>query len=751
MFSFLLKRFLVLIPLLLAVTLVTSVLMTISPGDVLTKLRASKEIPQELIDDLEQRYSLVDAEGEPTRWYVRYGAWLRQLSQGDLGQSIIYRISVVDLLAQRVWATFLLSLTSITFAWLIAVPLGVLAAIYKDSIFDRLSALLAYAALSIPEFFLAIIAIYFAAITGWFPVGGRSSIGSEYMDVGLQTLDYLHHLILPTVVLGIGSVAGLMRVMRAKFIDEMRAEYVNTAYAKGLKRGVVMFKHALRNAINPLITYLGFAFSTLLSGSLLVENVMNYPGLGQLVFQALLDEDEYVVMAALMLSTVMLVFGNTIADLFLGWSDPRIRLTGQSSRENSFSPARVAGFALLVIAILGGEILFEMYASAYIPAVLNILKWVGIIIVSLLGLGCVGLVLYMVAVFFKRLIKPLCRSVPGVLSVSVLFMLYFLAAFADFIAPYSQSDQNLEKAYHPPTLPVWTDGGLGVRTFELVDPSIRSFAPVEGSFVPVSFFAETEPYKLWGFIPMEHKLIGVSTDDPSARVYPLGSDATGRCVFSRLLYGARISLTIGLIGISITMVLGFVVGGLAGYFGGAFDFAAMRLVELLMSIPALYLLLALRSALFEPGLAPTQVYIAIIVILSVVGWAGTGRIIRGMSLSLRNRSFVLAAESMGQSHIKILFKHILPNLASYLLVAATLSIPGYILGEAALSFLGLGISEPSASWGLMLRQAQTDMAVFFLGFWWLLTPGFAILVTVVAYNVLGDVLRDIVDPKMQTR
>ncbi len=748
--SFLLKRFLVLIPLLLAVTLITSVLMTISPGDVLTKLRASKEIPEELVNDLEQRYKLVDEAGEPTRWFVRYGAWLEQLSKGDLGQSIIYRISVVDLIAQRVWATFLLSLTSITFAWCVAVPLGVLAAIYKDSVFDRLSAFLAYAALSIPEFFLAILAVYFAAVTGWFPVGGRSSIGSEFMAPAVRVADYGYHLILPTLVLGVGSVASLMRIMRAKFIDEMRAEYVNTAYAKGLSRNVVMFKHALRNAINPLITYLGFAFSTLLSGSLLVENVMNYPGLGQLLFQSLLDEDEFVVMAALMLSTVMLVFGNTLADLALGWSDPRIR-QGGGSAQSSITPQRILFLAGLVLGLLGLEIAVELFLPAAIPFLLATVKWSGMIFVGLLGFGCLCLVGYTVLVFSRQLAGPVVRNRVGLCALSVLGLLYFLAAFADVIAPYSQSAQNLDKAYHPPTLPVFSDKGLSIQATVLADPQTRRFETIEGQYDRIVFFPETEPYKFWGLIPMHHKLFGLDSADPTARIYLLGSDSTGRCVFSRLLYGAQISLTIGLIGVSITMVLGFVIGGLSGYFGGAFDFISMRLVEVLMSIPGLYLLLALRSALFEPGLAPTQVYIAIIVILSIVGWAGTGRIIRGMSLSIRNRSYVMAAESMGQSHLKILFKHILPNLVSYLLVAATLSIPGYILGEAALSFLGLGISEPSASWGLMLRQAQTEMSVFFLGFWWLLTPGLAILVTVIAYNVLGDVLRDIVDPKMKTR
>ena len=281
-----------------------------------------------------------------------------------------------------------------------------------------------------------------------------------------------------------------------------------------------------------------------------------------------------------------------------------------------------------------------------------------------------------------------------------------------------------------------------------MDPSAADYRALPGASFPLKLFAEGEPYRLFGLIPVRRHLFLPDSDDPAHRVYLLGSDATGRDIFSRLLFGAQISLSIGLIGISITMIMGFLIGGLAGYFGGRVDFLSMRLVEFLMAIPGLYLLLALRSTL-APHFASGQMYLLIVIILAFIGWAGTARIIRGLSLSLRQRQFVLAAESMGQSTIKILLKHILPNLSSYLLVAATLSIPAYILGEAALSFLGLGIQEPSASWGLMLSQAQNDMKVFMLNFWWLLTPGAAIFVTVIAFNVLGDALRDIVDPRMK--
>lgn len=346
------------------------------------------------------------------------------------------------------------------------------------------------------------------------------------------------------------------------------------------------------------------------------------------------------------------------------------------------------------------------------------------------------------------LLKELLRRPLGVISLLILGVLYACALFAPFLAPYQTWEQSLDHAFHPPTEIFWEGGRIRVQVYENVDPAAAEYRPVPGESFPLKFFAHGYPYEFLGLISMDRHLFLPDIDDPSTRVYLLGSDATGRDIFSRLLYGSRISLSIGLIGITITMVMGFLVGGLAGYFGGRVDFLAMRVVEFLMAIPALYLLLALRSTL-APHFESAQMYLLIVIILSLIGWAGTARIIRGLALSVRDRPFVWAAQCMGQSTTKILIKHILPNLASYLLVAATLSIPAYILGEAALSFLGLGIQEPSASWGLMLSQAQNDMKVFMLNFWWLLTPGAAIFITVIAFNVLGDVLRDIVDPKMR--
>lgn len=333
----------------------------------------------------------------------------------------------------------------------------------------------------------------------------------------------------------------------------------------------------------------------------------------------------------------------------------------------------------------------------------------------------------------------------GALALAVLGFLYFCALFAPFLAPYGPGDQDLQRTYHPPTALTWTREGTAVRLYENADPTQALYRPIPGKTAVVRWLPQGYPYRLFGLFPCRRHLLGV---DPPQKIYLLGSDSTGRDVFSRLLYGAQVSLSIGLIGISISLGVGLIAGGLAGYFGGWLDSIVMRTTELLMAIPGLYLLLALRGA-FASQFGSGEIYLLIVVILSFLGWSGAARVVRGLTLSLRAQTFVDAAIVTGLSPWRILWRHLLPNLASYLLVAAALSIPGYILGEAALSFLGIGIQEPSASWGLMLAQAQ-EMKVFMCNFWWLLTPGVAVFLTVAAFNLLGDTLRDVIDPHFRT-
>ncbi len=320
MISVIIRRLLTLIPLLFGITMLVFVLMSLAPGDFLTPVKAQRDVPAELIESIEEEFGL----NHP--WYVQYFKWLGNVLQGNLGHSWVYKLPVADLIGQRLLATFLLSLCALLFSWVIAIPLGVLSAIYKDSVFDKTTSTLAYAALSVPEFFLALLFVFVAAQTGWFPLGGATSIEHDYLSTTGKLIDRIHHLILPTLALGIGSIASIMRIMRASFLDAIQSGYVTTGRAKGLREFTVMFKHALRNAINPLISSFGFAFSGLLSGALMVEIVLQYPGLGQLMFQSILREDQFVVLASVMMGCSMLVVGNLLADILLAWSDPRIRL-----------------------------------------------------------------------------------------------------------------------------------------------------------------------------------------------------------------------------------------------------------------------------------------------------------------------------------------------------------------------------------------------------------------------------------------
>ena len=252
-------------------------------------------------------------------------------------------------------------------------------------------------------------------------------------------------------------------------------------------------------------------------------------------------------------------------------------------------------------------------------------------------------------------------------------------------------------------------------------------------------------YQIRFFVKKDGKIHLFGVDEP-ARIYLFGGDQLGRDIFTRVLYGSRIALTIGIVGVVISYSLGMVLGGISGFFGGTIDNFLQRFGELLMTFPQFYLLLAFRAVIPEK-LPSTQVYLMIVLILSIIRWPGVARIVRGMVLSLREMEFVVAALAIGASPLRIIVRHILPNTFSQIIVLVTLSIPGFILGEAALSFLDLGIREPQASWGNMLATAQDITAL--THYPWILIPGFFIIITVVAFNFLGDGLRDALDPKMR--
>lgn len=341
--------------------------------------------------------------------------------------------------------------------------------------------------------------------------------------------------------------------------------------------------------------------------------------------------------------------------------------------------------------------------------------------------------------FFQSLWKsPLATA-----SLATLVVLYLLMAFAEFLAPYDHQRLFRDHAFYPANL-VWSSETLGfgpqVQTFALVDPLTFRYSRIRGAFHPIEWFPEVPTYHLWGLVPLNRKLFG-SREEP---VFLMGADGMGRDIFSRILIGSRISLSVGFFASFISLFLALTLGGLAGYYGGWFDGLMMRLSEFLILIPGLYLLLFLRS-LVSRDLDPGQSYTLITLVLSFLGWPGTARMIRGLVHSIKSEDFVLDAKLSGMPPTVILWKLIIPQMSSLLIVSFTLGIPGFILSETVLSYLGLGIADPAVSWGSMISRDLTSLNAL-QRHPWLFWPGTFLIVTSLAFTFLGEWLRDWLDP-----
>jgi peptide/nickel transport system permease protein len=329
----------------------------------------------------------------------------------------------------------------------------------------------------------------------------------------------------------------------------------------------------------------------------------------------------------------------------------------------------------------------------------------------------------------------------------VVLLIYLVAAFAEFLAPYGPGDYSARYTYAPPQpLNLW-DGerfGLFVNGYSVEinpDSLAREFVVDSDVVIPVGLFVRGAPYKMWGLLDSDIHLIGPI--DSSQPMYLWGADRLGRDMLSRVIHGTRISMTIGLVGVGLSLALGILLGGLSGYYGGQIDNVIQRLIEFLLAIPTIPLWMGLAAAI-PPTLSPIQVYFMITLILSLVGWTGLARVIRGRFMAIKNEDFVTAARLDGTSELGIMMRHMAPSFASHIIASVTLAIPVMILSETALSFLGIGLRPPVVSWGVLLQEAQNIRSVALAP--WLLLPGAAVIITVLALNFLGDGLRDAADP-----
>lgn len=332
--------------------------------------------------------------------------------------------------------------------------------------------------------------------------------------------------------------------------------------------------------------------------------------------------------------------------------------------------------------------------------------------------------------FFKNI------TWPAGISLFLIIVLYLSALFAPFISPYDFREQSRKYPNAPPTpvhispISEWGEGLFYIHPIRMVDVFKRQYAEDLDRKVYLDIF--TDEGSLFGPVDKEEK------------VFIFGSDALGRDLFSRIAHGGRISLTVGILGVFVSYSIGIIIGSISGYFGGWTDNIIMRIAEIFMSVPSFFLLLAL-AVIIPSNISSAMTFLLIVVIMSFIGWAGFARIIRGMVISERERDYVVAARALGASHGRILFKHVIPSTFNYTIISATLSIPGFILGESALSLLGLGIQEPDASWGNLLASAQNVQNL--INYPWILIPGIFIFLTIMSFNFLGDYMRDTLSPR----
>ena len=356
---------------------------------------------------------------------------------------------------------------------------------------------------------------------------------------------------------------------------------------------------------------------------------------------------------------------------------------------------------------------------------------------------------YYLATQWRLMWWKLRRHRLAVISGVVLLLLYVSAVFCEVLAPYNLHTRSIRHIHAPPqSVRLFHEGefigpfvygynrSLDLRTMKRVYVEDRS------QVHPLRFLCSGDRYRFWGLFEADFHLV-CPADRPGAAFLPLGADRLGRDVFSRILYGARVSLTVGLFGIAISLALGIIIGGLAGYYGGWVDSLTQRVIEIVRSFPELPLWMALSAAL-PVTWSPILIYFGITVILGLLDWTGLARAVRSKLLAMREEDFCTAAQLMGASPRRIIARHLLPGFASHLIASATLSIPAMILGETALSYLGLGLRPPITSWGVLLTEAQ-NMNVVAL-YPWLIFPVVPVIVTVLAFNFLGDGLRDAADP-----
>jgi len=663
MIEYLIKRLMMVVPVILGVSLLVFFMIHFIPGDPVVIMLGESAQPADMA---KLRHDL----GLDKALHLQLMDFMKGLATGDLGHSLHSRKPVTEILLSRFPATLELTIVSMLAAILIALPLGIISAIRAHSPIDSAAMFMSLLGVSIPNFWLGPMLILIVSVKlDLLPVSGR---------VGFESY------ILPAITLGTALAAILTRMTRSSLLEVLRSQYITTAYAKGASPMRVVLIHALRNSLIPVVTIMGLQFGALLGGSVITETVFSWPGIGREMIQAIQSRDYPVVQGCVLIISFCYVFINLLTDILYGILDPRIKyetspgawtdfIKSISNLVRSFTHWFPGNVVSVVIVLLFG---FSLSSGIEVQSIFNLVNSIPNALIFLLKslLFCIpfGLI-WLWRIKAETSWRKFRRSWKSIAGLVVAVMFLFVGLFGADLASLDPSAQEL--------------------TMRLQGPQ-------------------------------------------SEHIF--GLDHLGRDLFSRVLVGARISMTVGVIVTLVSLIIGVFIGLVSGWAGGWVDDLVMRCVDIMLAFPGILLAIAMVAVL-GPDIRN------VIIALCIMGWVGYARLARGQVLALRDSEYIQAARTLGAGPMRIMFRHLFPNILTPLIVQATLGIAGVIIAEAGLSFLGLGAQPPTPSWGGILNsgvdyfRAGPHMTIF---------PGIAIMVVVMGLNFLGDGLRDALDPKM---
>ena len=717
MFFYICKRLLLIIPVVICVSFIVYALVDLAPGDVVDTM-INEDMTPEDIEILRQQYNL------HRPMIYRYGLYMINLVQGDLGTSIINGGNVWETYMYRLPNTLRLTLTGLVIGIVCAVPLGVFAAKRAGKIADNVVTFFVVLGVSMPAFWMALLFLQFFSLRlGWFPAGG--------MHHGIRSY------ILPALCAGILLMATAVRQTRSSMLDVLKADYLRTARAKGVPEKVVINKHGLRNAMIPIITVIGTSLANSLAGSVVMEQVFSWPGVGRMAIEGVQQRDTPTVLGAIIMTSILYVLIQILVDLAYAFVDPRIKSQYSSGKkrknltikasppltekliassdgtreidsENSMTSSdesdEATGFAKSAAQVQTGEQMPDTApaVSASIPQ-------------------AVSAVSNEVITERETSSTPILEAKKEQISdKSSIAEAGTNADEAKLVSKIYKKRSQFGEIFHSIKKNKGAMVGLG-----LISIILLCFV---GSLIFINYEMVTD---------------GSMIDRlrPPSRQYFFGTDNFGRDLFFRVLYGSRYSLAIGFGSTSIAAIIGIMLGAFAGYYGGAWENIVMRFSDIVSSIPAMLLGIVIISTLgqtmpnliFTVGITATPIYI---------------RMTRAQILTIKSQEYVEAARAIGLSDFRIIFAQILPNGLSPLIVTFTMSLGTLILIASGLSFLGFGVRMPNPEWGTLIAGSREYMrnSPYLLTF-----PGVFIMATVLAFNMLGDGLRDALDPKLKLR